>query len=57
MSKNKSLVKLSPPETFDETNKKWRNPTTFDQYVARMTEWLTYQELDIQKEEALSRFS
>jgi len=42
---------------FDRTNKKWRNPTTFDQYTARMAEWLTYQELDIEKEKALSRFS
>jgi len=57
ISKNTSLVKLPPPEMFDGTNKKWRNPTTFDQYTARMTEWLTYQKLDIQKEEALSRFS
>jgi len=57
MSKNTSLVKLPPPEMFDGTNKKWRNPTTFDQYTARMAEWLTYQKLDIQKEEALSRFS
>ena len=42
---------------FDGTNKKWRNLTTFDQYTARMAEWLTNQKLDIQKEEALSRFS
>ena len=57
MGKNKSLVKLLIPEMFDRTNKKWRNPTTFDQYTARIAEWLTYQKLDIQKEEALSRFS
>jgi len=57
MGKNKSLIKLPAPEMFDGTNKKWRNPTTFDQYTARIAEWLTYQELDIQKEEALSRFS
>jgi len=42
MSKNTSLVKLPQPEIFDRTNKKWRNPTTFDQYTARMAEWLTY---------------
>jgi len=57
MGKNKSLVKLATPEIFDGTSKQWRNPTTFDQYIARMAEWLTYQELDIQKKEALSRFS
>jgi len=57
MSKNTSLVKLPQPEMFDGTNKKWRNLTTFDQYTARMAEWLTYQKLDIQKEEALNRFS
>jgi len=57
MSKNTSLVKLPTPEMFDRTNKKWRNPTTFDQYTARMAEWLTYQKLDIQKEEVISRFS
>jgi len=42
MGKNTSLVKLPTPEMFDGTNKKWRNPTTFDQYTARMAEWLTY---------------
>jgi len=38
MSKNTSLVKLLLPETFDGTNKKWRNPTTFNEYTARMAE-------------------
>jgi len=57
MGKNTSLVKLPILEMFDGTNKKWRNLTTFDQYTARMAEWLTNQKLDIQKEEALSRFS
>ena len=38
MSKNTSLVTLLPLETLDGTNKKWRNPTTFDQYTARMAE-------------------
>jgi len=42
IGKNTSLVKLLTPEMFDRTNKKWRNPTTFDQYIARMAEWLTY---------------
>jgi len=57
MLKNSSLVKLPPPDFFNSTDKKWRNLTVFDQYTARMEEWLTYQGLDIQKEEAVSRFS
>jgi len=38
MNKNTSLVKLLTPKMFDGPNKKWRNPTTFDQYTARMAE-------------------
>jgi len=42
MLKNSSLVKLLPSDYFNGTDKKWRNPTVFDQYTARMKEWLTY---------------
>jgi len=57
MLKNSSLVKLPPLDFFNSTDKKLRNPAVFDQYTARIEEWLTYQGLDIQKEEAVSRFS